>query len=278
MPSDSCLRPGDGYGGAGVHYFPPCADFTLLFLHGRGDSGEGWAELLHLLNSRPALKNRFRLILPTADEIYITKYKFRCNAWFDSRSERRDVDEDREGFHRSCDRMEEIMKKEIQENNIKPQNIILAGFSQGGAMAYYIPLHSQLQLGGAICLSGWCPFLHDLEQQQQQQQQQETSSSSSRSSSSAFVTGSFPFLHLHGTADDVVEYNFARATFDRAVAAATKAAAAATAAATAAAAAANENPKKRFVFKTYEGLAHQSNAAEMDDFLDFLEECVKRKG
>lgn len=39
-------------------------------------------------------KNRIRLILLTADNLFITKYREEMPAWFDSRSEKRDADED----------------------------------------------------------------------------------------------------------------------------------------------------------------------------------------
>ncbi|CDI82660.1 hypothetical protein, conserved [Eimeria acervulina] len=266
MKSEAVFSPGDGYGGKGIHIFPSLSDATLLFLHGRGDSGEGWSVLLELVNSRPSLRGRLRLILPTADEMYITKYGIKCNAWFDSRSDRRDVDEDLQGFQKSSERIENIVRGEMQKG-IKPERILLAGFSQGGAMSYFMPMHSQLQLGGVCCLSGWCPALQQLEQQQQQQQQ----------ISSALFDGSFPFVHMHGTADSVVDYSFARSSFQRAVAAAEKAAAEKTQNNNSSSSSSSSSSSKRFMFKTYEGLAHESSATEMDDFLDFIEDCLKVK-
>ncbi|CDJ42070.1 Acyl-protein thioesterase 1, related [Eimeria tenella] len=249
MRPEEELHPGDGYGGNGVHFFPPSADSSLIFLHGRGDSGEGWGVLAGLLDSREALRGRVRLILPTADRIHITKYDIECNAWFDSRSERRDIDEDAKGFERSHRRVQHLIQQEIQ-NGIKPSRIIVAGFSQGGAMAYYTPLRSDTPLAAAICLSGWCPFLHDLIVQK------------------AFASGNCQFMHMHGVADTVVDYSFARQSYEAAVEATKKAAAAA--------AADPATVASRFEFKTYERLGHESNAKEMADFLHFIERCLAK--
>jgi len=51
------------------------------------------------------------------------------------------------------------------DHGINPNRIILAGFSQGGAMALHTGLRFDNQLGGVICLSGYLPWSNFLPQQ-----------------------------------------------------------------------------------------------------------------
>lgn len=241
----AALLPGDGHGGRGRHMFPENADASFIFMHGREGNGDEWGNLAVLLNSREALRGRVRLFLPTADERMVTKYGRRMNAWFDSRSDRRDVDEDFEGTEESRRRIENIIKKEI-EQGIKPQRIIVAGFSQGGTMAYFVAFRSEAPLGGAVCLSGWCPFLYDLQINE------------------AFANSGAPFLHAHGRLDPVVKYDFAQKAFGLAREAAERAS-------TDAASVAG-----RFEFKTYPELFHTVSPMELNDVLDFVEKCLAR--
>lgn len=237
--------PGDGYGGRGRHVTPPGADASLIFLHGRGDKGDSWRSLATILNNRDNLRGRVRLFLPTADRIMVTRYRTRMNAWFDSRSERHDVDEDFEGFEMSRKRVESIIQREVLRG-IRPERIILAGFSQGGAMTYFAGLRSEIPIGGAACLSGWCPFLDDLRVSQ------------------AFANSGAQFLHQHGMQDPVVSYQFAEESFHQAEAATQRASSD------------WSNITGRFHFKTYINLDHTANALEMDDLVEFIESCLTR--
>ncbi|KAL8274700.1 hypothetical protein Esti_001415 [Eimeria stiedai] len=131
-------------------------------MHGRAGSPEEFVGLEDMLDERPSLRGRFRLILPLAEEIMITKFQTPMHAWFDCRADRWDVDEDVEGYERSLKRIENLIQHEIQQG-IKPERIFVAGYSQGGAMAYLAALRSSVPLGGAVSLSGWCPLLQDLQ-------------------------------------------------------------------------------------------------------------------
>lgn len=236
---------GDGHGGRGWHVAPPGADASLIFLHGRGDRGDSWRSLATILDNRDSLRGRVRLFLPTADRIMVTKYGTRMNAWFDSRSDRRDVDEDFEGFERSRRRVETIIQEEVLWG-IRPERIILAGFSQGGAMTYFAGLRSEVPIGGAACLSGWCPFLHDLQV------------------GKAFANSGAQFLHQHGMQDPVVNYQFAEESFHQAEAATQRASSD------------WSNITGRFHFKTYVNLGHTASIPEIDDLMEFIESCLSR--
>lgn len=72
-----------------------------------------------------------------------------------------DSHEDSNGFEQSSDRVSRIIQKEIESNNIDPSNIVVAGFSQGGAVALHNALRSPHNLGGCIALSSWVPLRGD---------------------------------------------------------------------------------------------------------------------
>ncbi|KAL8452722.1 hypothetical protein Emed_001286 [Eimeria media] len=234
---------GDGCGGDGLQLLPANADCSLIFMHGRAGSPEEFVGVADMLNERPSLRGRFRLILPSAEEIMITKFQTRMHAWFDCRADRWDVDEDVEGYERSRKRIENLIQHEIQQG-IKPEHIFVAGYSQGGAMAYLVALRSSVPLGGAVSLSGWCPLLHDLQV------------------SDAFAKGKTQILHAHGMLDQHVEYQFARSTFEAAKAAVEKASVSAS------------NHGDRLHLLTYQSLTHTTTVTEMNDVMTFIENCL----
>ena len=59
--------------------------------------------------------------------------------------------EDREGFTSSANRVNDMIQREI-DGGISSKNIVVAGFSQGGALALHVALRSEHQLGGCIAL------------------------------------------------------------------------------------------------------------------------------
>merc|ERR1719350_70376 len=69
-----------------------------------------------------------------------------------------------EGFENKQDlkvalgRVEEEIEKMIQEG-IRPENIVLSGMSQGGALTLYTALHTRYKLGGFLPIVTWLPLL-----------------------------------------------------------------------------------------------------------------------
>jgi predicted esterase len=68
--------------------------------------------------------------------------------------------EDREGFDESAARVNAIVQQEI-DKGIDPRRIVLAGFSQGGAVVLHAALRSPHALGGCAALSTWLPLRED---------------------------------------------------------------------------------------------------------------------
>ena len=68
--------------------------------------------------------------------------------------------EDRTGFDESAARVNTLLQQEI-DKGIAPARIVIAGFSQGGALAFHTALRSAHTLGGIVALSTWVPLRDD---------------------------------------------------------------------------------------------------------------------
>lgn len=129
--------------------------FTLIFLHGLGDSGHGWAQsLMFLARKFPFLK----IICPHAPKMPVTlNGGMVMPAWYDimsldSLSSNR---EDESGLKNSS----MMLKSLIEKEDIPSNRIFVGGFSQGGAVSLYHSLTTKERLAGIISLSSYVPCL-----------------------------------------------------------------------------------------------------------------------
>jgi len=76
--------------------------------------------------------------------------------WYDVKGMAFDREEDREGIEQSTAMINRLIKYENQRG-IETANIILAGFSQGGAIALFCGLRYPQPLGAIIALSTYLP-------------------------------------------------------------------------------------------------------------------------
>lgn len=159
--------------------------WSVIWLHGLGADGSDFLPVVpHLgLDQGPAV----RFVFPHAPEIAVT-----CNggyvmpAWYDIIS--LDVDNrqvDAEGLLRSRASIRQLIARE-NDRGIPCRNIFLAGFSQGGAVAYLTGLSHAERLAGIIALSTYIPAPQLLT---------EEASEANRS---------LPIFAAHGSEDDVV--------------------------------------------------------------------------
>ncbi|RBR23300.1 uncharacterized protein FIESC28_03883 [Fusarium coffeatum] len=132
---------------------------TVIFVHGLGDTGHGWASAVENWRRRQRL-DEVKFILPHAPQIPISvNMGMRMPGWFDIKQLGGDVDslirnEDAEGIKRSQQYFHELIQEEIN-SGISPERIVLGGFSQGGAMSLLAGLTCTSKLGGIIGLSSW---------------------------------------------------------------------------------------------------------------------------
>lgn len=133
---------------------------TLLFIHGLGTSGEAFIPLFDRIDFGGI--GAMRIILPSASPRAVSI----CNgqevpAWFDLRGNDFRLDEDEGGLRMATTFISGLIEREVAAE-IRPSRIVVAGFSQGGALALMTSLLSNHELGGAAALSGWLPLAAQL--------------------------------------------------------------------------------------------------------------------
>ena len=161
---------------------------TVIFLHGLGDTAEGFVEIGESLQAKLP---HVRFILLTADSIPITLYGGgRANAWFDVEGLNMESAEKVHGIERSVKRVEDLLDEE-NAKGLPYSRMALAGFSQGGALSLFCGLRliKEKKLAGIVNLSGYLP-----------------------GASTFRVTPgleSLHVLHCHGVEDPIVNYQWA---------------------------------------------------------------------
>lgn len=127
------------------------ADAVVIWLHGLGDSGNGFAPIVQQLGLPDTMAVRF--VFPHAPIIPVTiNGGMEMRAWYDIKSLSFEDRADMDGVQRSATQVEHLLQTEI-EKGIPPERIILAGFSQGGVITYYLSLRLQQKLAGILTLS-----------------------------------------------------------------------------------------------------------------------------
>lgn len=129
----------------------PRPDACVIWLHGLGADGHDFAPIVPELRLPPALHIRF--IFPHAPAIPVTvNGGFVMPAWYDilSMEIERKVDETQ--LRASAKAVQALIEQQI-EQGIDSRRIVLAGFSQGGAVAYEAALSFEQPLGGLVAMS-----------------------------------------------------------------------------------------------------------------------------
>ena len=136
---------------------------AVIWLHGLGaDAGDFWPIVPELdLPSQPA----WRFVLPNAPMRNVSiNAGMPMRAWFDVHSLDfldRLTPTDSEGISESCEALEELIGRE-EARGIARENIVLAGFSQGGAIAARTALLADRPVAGVIALSTYLPAVEVL--------------------------------------------------------------------------------------------------------------------
>lgn len=84
-------------------------------------------------------------------------------AWYDIIGFNLNDREDKDGILASARGIEEVIKTQLNQG-FKPEQIFLAGFSQGAAMALFTGLTCKVNIGGIISLSGYLPIIDKVTQ------------------------------------------------------------------------------------------------------------------
>ncbi len=136
-------------------------DAAIIWLHGLGADGNDFAPIVPELRLPAELGIRF--IFPHAPSIPVTiNGGFVMPAWYDILEMQIDRRVDVQQLMLSASAIEAFVVNEL-ESGIKSERIILAGFSQGGAVAYQVALSFNQSLGGLLVMSTYLATADSIE-------------------------------------------------------------------------------------------------------------------
>jgi phospholipase/carboxylesterase len=157
---------------------------TVIWLHGLGDSGNGFAPIVPDLKLPDELGIRF--VFPHAPMRPVTSNNgMTMRAWYDITSLDFNNRADSQGVTESSALVADLIEKEIAQG-IPAHKIVLAGFSQGGVIALNLGTRTAHTLAGVMSMSSYMSEPEKLN---------EEAHSANKNT---------PFFVAHGTHDDVV--------------------------------------------------------------------------
>lgn len=134
----------------------PAPDAAIIWLHGLGADGHDFEPIVPDLVRRG--ERAWRFIFPHAAPRPVTiNGGVTMRAWYDIRGLDRKAEEDEAGFRKSNEAVNELIARE-RTRGISAQRIVLAGFSQGGAVALYSATRHPERLAGVMALSTYLPL------------------------------------------------------------------------------------------------------------------------
>ena len=130
------------------------AQHSIIWLHGLGADGQDFVPLAEQME----LPVPVRYIFPHAPMRPVTiNGGFVMRAWYDIVGQNINAQQDAAGIRASQLLIDTLIAEEVA-HGIAPQNIFLAGFSQGGAIALHTALRQTVPLGGVLALSTYLPL------------------------------------------------------------------------------------------------------------------------
>ncbi|KAF9613619.1 hypothetical protein IFM89_009445 [Coptis chinensis] len=219
---------------------------TIVWLHGLGDNGSSWSQLLESL----PLPN-IKWICPTAPTRPVAVFGgFPCTAWFDVGDLSEEGPDDVDGLDVSAAHVANLLSTEPADIKLG-----IGGFSMGAATALYSATcftqgkygngnRYPVNLSVVVGLSGWLPCSRSL------RNKIEGSHEATRRATS------FPLLLCHGRGDDVVQYTHGEKS----------------------AQVLSATGFRNLTFRTYNGLGHYTIPQEMDEVCTWLNSRMGLEG
>ncbi|MGV6851819.1 MAG: alpha/beta hydrolase [bacterium] len=131
-------------------------DFAVIWLHGLGADGYDFEPIVPQLSLELPYT---RFIFPHAPRRSVTiNGGMSMRAWYDITSTELNAEQDEEGIKASAQQVLELMQQ-LDSEGIPFRRQILAGFSQGGAIALHIGLRLQHEIAGVLALSTYVPLI-----------------------------------------------------------------------------------------------------------------------
>jgi phospholipase/carboxylesterase len=167
-------------------------DYSIIWLHGLGADGYDFEPLvpeLHFAN-----KDRTRFVFPHAPHRPVSiNAGMRMPAWYDIVGIDEHAPEDENGIRASAAQLEALIAQQ-QDRGVVPGRIVLAGFSQGGAVALHTALRHGARLAGVLALSTYLPLRENV------------------AAEASDASRGMPIFMAHGVADPVVPLHLAERT------------------------------------------------------------------
>ncbi len=167
---------------------------SIIWLHGLGADGNDFVPLVPELRLPDTVAPRF--IFPNAPVRAVTVNNgMQMRAWYDIYSLGVRDREDVSGIRESAAMLDGLIDRE-RTAGISTQRIVLAGFSQGGAIALQAGVRYPQPLAGILALSTYLPLRATL------------------AAEAAAANQAIPILMCHGREDPIVPFDLARQSFD----------------------------------------------------------------
>lgn len=165
-----------------VHSPAMVPDASVIWLHGLGADGHDFVPVVQELGLPESMSVRF--IFPHAPEIPVTiNGGYVMRAWYDILEMSLERKVDSVQLEANAKAIHALIEQEISRG-IRPERIVIAGFSQGGAVAYQAALTCPSPLAGLLVLSSYLATAETLTVNPANEH--------------------MPVLIQHGTQDDVV--------------------------------------------------------------------------
>ncbi len=154
---------------------------SVIFLHGLGADGHDLTSLAAELDLAGV-----RFVFPHAPVRPVTiNGGYRMRAWYDVSGTDFGSGQDETGIRESEQQLHALIRRE-EERGVPAQRVVLAGFSQGGAIALHTGLRYPERLAGIVALSSYLPLAETLQAEAHP------------------ANKALPILMAHGTEDTVI--------------------------------------------------------------------------
>ena len=168
---------------------------SVIWLHGLGADGHDFESVVPMLGLDPSLGLRF--VFPHAPQIAVTlNGGMVMPAWYDIT----DIDlvrrHDEDGIRRSAEQVVALIERE-EERGVPAERLVLAGFSQGAAIALHVALRLDKKLAGILALSTYLLLEASLEEER------------------SLVNLETPIFQAHGSEDPMIPQERGEACRDK---------------------------------------------------------------
>lgn len=170
-------------------------DAAVIWLHGLGADGYDFVPIVKELEALGAPPLRY--VFPHAPKMPVTiNGGYVMRAWYDILGTELVRREDEAGIRASAAAVERLIEREAT-GGLDARRIVLAGFSQGGAITLHVGLRRAQPLAGLIALSTYLPLADAVEREHEP------------------TNRVVPIFLAHGTADPIVPHARGAASRDR---------------------------------------------------------------